>query len=195
MHELLSRNLFFIKEHVGMFKAANEYDIFDPESQQEIMRCREPKLGMLTKMLRFTDFKRNTPFDVHVVDTNAQPVVRISRGVSLLLSKVSVFDEYGHRVGGFQQKLFSIGGRFDVLDANGQVVCELKGKTLGWDFKFLVNGREIAAVTKKWAGLGRELFTTADNYILQIDESVEADDPLRLLILGSIMCIDMVLKE
>ena len=75
------------------------------------------------------------------------------------------------------------------------VRCQLKGKMLGWNFKFNVGNKEIASVTKKWAGLGKEMFTTADNYILKIEDSVEADDPVRMLILGSVMCIDMVLKE
>jgi hypothetical protein len=39
------------------------------------------------------------------------------------------------------------------------------------------------------------LFTTADNYVLQINENVPADSPLRVLILAAVMCIDLVLKE
>lgn len=195
MHEILNRNLYFIKEHVGLFKAANNYDVIDPQTQEVILHCREPRLGGFTKFLRFTDYKRNTPFDVHITTPAGEPVVRVSRGVSFFLSKVSVFDETNTRVGGFKQKLFSIGGKFDVLNPRDEVVCQLKGKILGWDFKFLVGDTPIASVTKKWAGLGKELFTTADNYVLQIDDAVPPNDPARMLILGSIMCIDMVLKE
>ena len=50
-------------------------------------------------------------------------------------------------------------------------------------------------MTKKWAGLGKEMFTSADNYILEIAESVPADSRLRILILAAVLCIDMVLKE
>jgi len=50
-------------------------------------------------------------------------------------------------------------------------------------------------VTKKWAGLGKELFTSADNYVLQINPEVPADNPIRQLIMAAVMCIDMVLKE
>ena len=53
----------------------------------------------------------------------------------------------------------------------------------------------MASVTKKWAGLGKELFTSADNYVLEIADSVSADDPIRMLILAAVFCIDMVLKE
>ncbi|MCK5761048.1 MAG: RNAase, partial [Candidatus Delongbacteria bacterium] len=54
---------------------------------------------------------------------------------------------------------------------------------------------EFAHVSKKWAGLGKELFTSADNYMLDINENVQKDNPIRLLILAAVMCIDMVLKE
>jgi uncharacterized protein YxjI len=50
-------------------------------------------------------------------------------------------------------------------------------------------------VSKKWAGLGKELFTTADNYMLSIRETVPVQGPVRLLILAAVMCIDMVLKK
>jgi hypothetical protein len=44
-------------------------------------------------------------------------------------------------------------------------------------------------------GLGKELFTSADNYVLEIGEAVPPDSPVRKLVLAAVMCIDMVLKE
>ena len=195
MHPALARNLFLVKEHVGMFKAANNYDVFDPETGEEILWCREPKLGGFSKILRFTDYKTVTPFDVHVTTPVGAPVPRIQRGISLFLSNVSVLDEDGERVGGFKQKLFSIGGAFRVLGADDQPLCELKGKWTGWNFKFVHNNVELAQVSKKWTGLGKEFFTSADNYVLQISDEVPLDNPLRILIMGAVFCIDMVLKE
>ena len=195
MHPILERNTFFVKEHVGMFKAANNFDIFDPDSNQTILLCREPNLGLFTKLLRFSDYKRNTPFHIEITDTANQPVVQVKRGISILRSVVEVLDEKGQLVGSFRQKLFSIGGKFEVLDANGNSLCWLKGSWTSWDFRFEKDGRQIAQVTKKWAGIGKELFTSADNYMLIIDPAVAAKDPVRQLILAAVMCIDMVLKE
>lgn len=196
MHPLLNQNLFLVKEHVGAFKAANNYDVFDPQSGAKIMECREPNLGPLTRLLRFTDHKQSTPFDVAVTDTAGRSVLRVRRGVSLFLSRVEVLDDGGRSVGGFKQKLFSIGGAFSMLDARGNPVCELKGKWRNRDFTVLREGREIARVGRQWSGLGKELFTSADNYMLSIDPAaVPADSPLRPLILGAVLCIDMVLKE
>ncbi len=195
MTAALDRNLFFVREHVGMFKAANNYDILDPDTGDEILHCREPELGLVTKLLRFTDYKRMTPFDVRVTMPDGLPVLQVTRGISIFLSKVEVADASGVVLGGFQQKFFSIGGKFELQDPGGRPMCMLKGKWTGWNFKFMSGEQELAHVAKKWAGLGKELFTTADNYILEISEDVPKGSALRKLIMASVLCIDMVLKE
>ena len=195
MHPVLQRNEYFVKEHVGLFKAANNYDVVDPATQQPMILCREERLGFFTKMLRFTDYKRNTPFEVIMRTPDGQPVLCVKRGITIFLSKVDVLDEAGNRVGGFKQKFFSIGGAFSVLDANDKPLCELKGKWTSWEFQFMAGQNELARVTKKWAGLGKELFTSADNYMLTISPQVPPDNPVRILIMAAVMCIDMVLKE
>ena len=195
MHEALKKNVFLVKEHVGMFKAANNYDIHDPQTGELLMECREEGLGFLTKLFRFTDAKRMTPFDIQISTPDGQQLIRITRGVSIFLSTVSVFDENDQIIGGFKQKFFSIGGAFNVLDANDQPVCVLQGKWTGWDFRFTAGENELAHITKEWGGIGKELFTSADNYALEISDAVPADHVARQLILAAVMCIDMVLKE
>ncbi|RTZ22024.1 phospholipid scramblase-related protein [Vibrio penaeicida] len=195
MVDVINKNLFLVKEHVGMFKAANNFDIYDPESGDMIMECREPTLGFFTKLLRFTDYKRMTPFDIQIKTPDGQRVVRIQRGISLFLSKVTVTDHNNELIGEFEQKLFSIGGKFALLDKRGEEMCQLEGKWTGWDFYFKNNDKELAHVSKKWAGIGKEMFTSADNYVLEIASDVPENDDVRKLILAAVMCIDMVLKE
>ena len=195
MHPALQRNMYFVKEHTGLFKAANNYDVLDPQTSQVVLHCREDDLGFFTRLLRFTDYKRMTPFDVRIKTPDGVTLVRVTRGVSLFMSHVKVLDEHDRVVGGFKQKFFSIGGAFDVLDEKEQKICTLQGKWTGWEFRFRQGETELALVTKKWAGLGKELFTTADNYVLSVSPSVAADAPVRGLILAAVMCIDMVLKE
>jgi uncharacterized protein YxjI len=195
MNSIFNNNLFFVKEQIGIFKAANNYDIFDPETQKVILTCREPNLGFFTKMFRFTDYKRMTPFEVIICTPDGETLITIKRGVSIWLSTVEVFDEKSNLIGKFKQQLFSIGGKFNVLDQHDNAVCTLKGKWTSWDFKFIKDEHEFAHVSKQWAGLGKELFTSADNYMLKIDEKVPENNRLRMLILAAVMCIDMVLKE
>ena len=195
MHPVPNRNLFFVKEHTGIFKAANNFDIYDPENQQQLMTCREEKLGFFTRILRFTEYKRMTPFNIVVSSTSGEKVLTVKRGVSLLRSKVEVLDEHDNVVGKLKQQLFSLGGKFSVLDADENFLFSLKGKWTSWDFKFVKDDMEFARVTKKWAGIGKEFFTSADNYILKVEDQVPQDNNIRVLLLGAVLCIDMVLKE
>ncbi|WP_300674866.1 phospholipid scramblase-related protein [Desulfoluna sp.] len=195
MSDVLNKNLFLVKEHVGMFKAASNFDIFDPETGATLMECREDGLGFFTKMFRFTKYKKMTPFNIIIRDQEGKQIIRVNRGLTLFLSKVSVFDANDQVIGGFKQKLFSLGGAFNVMDNQDNQVCSLKGKWTGWDFKFLMDDNQLAHVSKKWAGLGKELFTSADNYVLEVSDSVPADHVSRKLILAAVMCIDLVLKE
>ena len=195
MHPALNKNLFLVKEHIGIFKAANNYDIYDPDNGQISLECREPNLGFFTKLLRFSDYKTMTPFEVVVSSPDGQKILTVKRGIAFILSDVDVYDGEDNLVGRFKQKLFSIGGKFDVLNPAGEVLCKFKGNWISWDFGFEKDGVEFAHVSKKWAGLGKEFFTSADNYVLKIDERIPADNPLRILILAAVMCIDMVLKE
>ena len=195
MHESVNRNVFLVKEHIGVFKAANNYDIYDPETGDVIMLCREENLGALTKFFRFTKYKRMTPFDIRITTPAGQQLVRVTRGLTFLRSKVTVLNGNDEVVGGFNQKLLAIGGAFDVLDQDDQIICSLKGKWTGWDFRFIAGDTEFAHVTKKWTGIGQEFFTSADNYVLQISDAVPPDNRVRPLILAAVMCIDMVLKE
>src|ERR1700740_2925146 len=108
MNDILNRNNFFVKEHTGIFKAANNFDILDPSTQQLILTCREEQLGGLTKMLRFTEYKRMTPFHVEIKTPEGKKVISVKRGISIFLSTVEVLDENDRIIGYFKQKFFTM---------------------------------------------------------------------------------------
>lgn len=195
MNPVLNQNLFLVKEQIGMFKASNNFDIYDPATKKILLTCREPNLGFFTKIFRFTDVKRMTPFDIEVKTTAGERILSVRRGISIFRSTVKVFDEKDKCVGIFKQQFTLLGSKFNVLDNGEHVICTLQGKWTSWDFKFMKDQEEYAHVTKKWAGIGKEFFTTADNYVLEIKDTVPENDPLRLLVLAAVLCIDMVLKE
>jgi hypothetical protein len=63
-----------------------------------------------------------------------------------------------------------------------------------WDFRVLdVDGAEVATITKTWAGWTKERFTKADNYVVQMESSVE--QPLRSLVVAAALAIDVALKQ
>ena len=196
MDSILEKNLYLFKEHLGLIKAHNNYDIYDPKSKEMILHCREINLNIFYKIVRifFRDYKRMTPFEIEVRGLSGKKILKVKKGLTLFLSKIQVFDENDNIVGIFKQRL-SFKSNFDMLDKREKLVCKLKGNIIGWNFKFLKGDTEVGLVTKKWAGIGKEMFTSADNYILEIKDKVEKDSPLRLLILAAVICIDMVIKE
>jgi len=73
-------------------------------------------------------------------------------------------------------------------------VASVKGDWKGWNFRFVDNGQnEIGAITKKWAGLGKELFTSADNYIISLNE--EPSPAKATLLLAAGLAVDTVYKQ
>ena len=198
MKENLQKNIFLFKEHLGMFKASNNYDVYDPKTKEIILHCREKNLNTVYKIVRMflTDFKRMTPFEIDIRGLNGKRIIKVKKGLSLILSKIEVFDENDKLIGLFKQKLFpNLGHNFEMFDEKENLVSMLKGNLIGWNFEFLKDENKIAIVTKKWSGIGKEMFTSADNYILEIKDTVDKADPLRLLIFAAVICIDMVFKE
>ena len=118
MESPLSKNAFLVREHVGLFKAANNFDILDPETGQIVLECREERLGFFTKLLRFSNYKRYTPFHIEIREPQGHTLIHIKRGVSLFLSKVDVRDEDQALLGRFKQKFF-------LLEANSMFLARM----------------------------------------------------------------------
>jgi uncharacterized protein YxjI len=136
------------------------------------------------------------PTAVNIYESESQPpLVSVRRGFTFIRSKLHVTAADGRKLGYFRSKLLSIGGGFYVFDSADNQVAEVKGDWKGWNFRFLnKGGREIGTVTKKWAGLGKELLTSADNYIIALTDG-ETNRDTRSLLLAAGICIHVVFKE
>ena len=192
---LLERTSFFVKERAGLLKLTDTYDILDPATGLNIGIAREEP-PIWAKWLRLVIQKHMMPTTVNIYEQEGQPpVLSIHRGFTFIRSKIRVIAG-GQPLGYFQSKLISIGGGFNVFDNQNQQVAEVKGNWKGWDFKFISKqGREIGSVTKKWAGLGKELFTSADNYIISLKDLSGASPVASALLLAAGLAIDVVYKE
>jgi uncharacterized protein YxjI len=124
---------------------------------------------------------------------NGPAVLTIKRGLTFLRSRIEILDRSGQAIGYFKSKLFSLGGGFFVYDMRDQLIAEVKGDWKGWNFKFIDSkGAEQGTVSKKWAGIGKELFTSADNYMISIADDFKANAGL---LLAAGLAIDIVFKE
>jgi len=197
MSGLLDRKTLFVREHVGLFKAANAYDLVDPASQQVVGRAQEQVRGFFSKLLRFTKWKTRLAFTIHFHDAAAGDAVVLSvhRPFTWFRSVVSVTDASGRPVGQFKQKLLAIGPSMWILDDAGREIGMLTGNWTGWKLQVKDKAdRTLCAVSKQWAGVGRELFTSADNYVIDLADEVR-DTQVRRLLFAAPITADMVYKE
>lgn len=193
---MLNRNSFFIREHAGILKLTDVYDIIDPETQAKIGEAKE-EVSSLVKYMRLIINKQLMPTTINVYEggegADKKLQLSIHRGVAIFRPKVHITDGSGNPLGYLQSKAFSLGGAFRVFSAEGKEVALVKGDWKGWNFRFLLGETELGVVTKKWAGLGKELFTSADNYMIQIHGA--PNPTLSQLLLAAGLAIDTVLKE
>jgi uncharacterized protein YxjI len=193
---MLDKKLYFIREHVAMLKLTDTYDILDPTDDTQIGIAREEP-PVWAKYLRLLLNKNMLPTTVNIYEKEGSPpLFSIHKPVALFVARVEVYDGTGQLLGFFKGKFFSLGGGFWVHDAQGNQIAEVKGDWKGWDFKFINNaGAELGSVTKKWAGLGKELFTTADNYMVSLADEVAGKKEMSALLLAAALAVDIVYKE
>ena len=193
---LLNRRSFIVKEKVAVLKLTDTYDLYDPESRQPIGMARDEPPGW-AKYARLVVSKQLLPTSINVYEANnPRPVLSLKKAPALLRTTVEVCDTNGAVVGRFRSKLFSLGGGFYAFDPAGQQMAEIKGDWKGWNFRFLDNaGSELGTVSKKWAGLGKELFTSADTYAIALSDRGGQVPHQSALLLAAGLAIDIVFKE
>ena len=82
-----------------------------------------------------------------------------------------------------------------LLTDNDHLIATITGDWKAWNFVIKdAQDKEIGKVSKKWAGLAQEIFTTADKYNVNLIEDITNKEH-KMAIMASAITIDMVLKE
>ncbi|MFT7474130.1 MAG: hypothetical protein ACI81L_001051 [Verrucomicrobiales bacterium] len=129
-----------------------------------------------------------------IVGMSGGPVLTLTRPAKLFKSRIIVGDADGAEVGQIVQK--NVFGKISFnFVVGGQSIGALKAENWrAWNFRIVDNtDTEVARITKTFEGVLKTMFTTADNYVLQMHHPLE--DPLRLLAFASAVTIDVALKQ
>lgn len=197
---MLDLDQYIVKEHVGLFKLTDTYDILDPATGRKVGQAQEKVAGWM-HVLRILINKQMLPTRVSFIADpdehgNGTEVLAISRGFSFLRPKIRILANGQTEIGYFKAKLFSFGGTFFIHDTQDKRIGEVKGDWKGWNFTIRDDaGKELGVITKKWAGLGKELFTSADTYVISINKDTATGAGVRSLLLAAGLAIDTVFKE
>jgi uncharacterized protein YxjI len=195
---VLEHNTFVIKEKVKIISAVQSYDIFD--SRGTLVGTANETIGLFTQLLRWFMSKQFLPTRLEVREKPDDALVfSIRRGWYLFRSRVEVLDSQDNLIGYFKSKFFTIAGGFHVYDKDDKHFAEVKGKLLGWNYRFLTpDGKvEMGQVSKKLGAMGilKEMFTSADTFGVEVNEDL-ADEPMaKMLILAATLAIDLIYKS
>lgn len=194
---MLETRRYMVKEQVKFFKSHHSYDIFDGDTEVQI-GVAEEKIDFLTNMLRWFVSKQLMPTRVEVREIPDNSLVfTISRGWYLFRSRVEIHDADGVMVGYLKSKLFSFSGGFHVYDKNDKQFAEVKGNLFGFNYRVLTPDHdfEMGKVTKKWGGIAKELFTSADTYMVEVNDDLQEQPIGKMLVLAAALATDMIFKS
>ncbi len=184
------RTAIFVKERVAVMKLRDTYDLVDPDTQAIIGEIKDEPASW-AKWLRLLVKKAYLPTFVNVYATGQpQALLSVKKHPGFLRTRLEILDGQGGCLAQLRSKIFSLGGTFVIFDPAGQEIGQIKGDWKGWDYAATIQGQSVGMVTKKWAGVLKEVFTSADQYL------VKAERPEQLpLLLGLALAVDVVYKE
>jgi uncharacterized protein YxjI len=191
---LFTEPVMVVNQKAKLIEINQEFAVFDQAGQQ-IGSVRQVGQSAAKKVLRFVaDVDQFMTHKFQVVDSNGQVVLALTRPRKFMKSRIIVEGGDGREIGQIVQQNVLGKIRFG-LEANGQTIGSLNGENWrAWNFNIQDHtGREVARITKTWEGLAKTLFTTADNYVVQIHEPLQ--HPMLSLVVASALGVDTALKQ
>lgn len=193
---LLTQNRFFVNQKIKLIELTNEFKIRD-EAGNEIGAIKEEGQSVLKKVARFaTNLDSMMTHKYGIYDADGTKIVELVRPRAFVFSKVLVQDGNGQEIGRLEQarKVFKK-VRFSVVGTAGEELAAIQAENWrAWNFTITgPNDQPLGSISKNWGGAVKEIFTTADNYMVEIDPSVTGN--LRLLLLAAACGIDTALKQ
>jgi uncharacterized protein YxjI len=183
-----------VNQKAKLIEINNEYAIYDQNARQ-LAAVREVGQSSLKKAARFlTSLDQYMTHQLQIVDMNGAVLLSLTRPAKFVKSKIIVQDPAGNEIGQIVQQN-AIGKIRFGLESGGHSYGMIQGENWrAWNFSIKDHtDTEVARITKTWEGLAKTMFTTADNYVVQIHRPLE--DPLRMLVVASALSIDTALKQ
>ncbi|MGY1621196.1 phospholipid scramblase-related protein [Geodermatophilus sp. SYSU D00965] len=190
---LYDQPVLLVNQKTKLVELTNEYAVLDGNGTQ-IGAVVEVGQSGLRKALRFlTEFDQFLTHRLEVRDATGVVLV-LTRPAKLVRSRVVVERPTGEVLGEIVQATVFGKIRFDLV-VGGQVVGAIQAENWrAWDFAVTdAAGTEVARITKKWEGLGRTLFTTADRYVVLVHYRLP--EPLASMVIASALTVDTALKQ
>jgi len=192
MTSLLSQNTLLVNQKFTILN--NQYQIFDTENNQ--IGFIKEQSSFLRNILMFFIPKMLLPFNLQLFDENENLIATISKGYTFHLAKFSIKNSQDEEIATISQKFNFLKPSFIISDVDNNQIATITGNWRARDFHIIDNTseQEIGTVSKKWAGLAKEMFTHADKYAINISESL-SNESYRVALISTVIAIDLIFRE
>ena len=183
-----------VNQKAKLIELNNEYAIYDGNGRQ-LGAVRQVGQSMLKKAVRLIgSYDQFMTHKLQVVDMAGTVLLAVTRPAKVFKSRILINDALGQEVGQVVQQNMVGKIRFS-LEAGGQPIGSINAENWrAWNFSVKDHtDTEVARITKTWEGMAKTMFTTADNYVVQIHRPLE--EPLRTLVVASALSVDTALKQ
>ncbi|MEW2522618.1 phospholipid scramblase-related protein [Actinacidiphila alni] len=191
---LFTEPVLVVNQKAKLIELVNEYSVFD-QNGQTLGSVVEIGQSTAKKVLRFvSSVDQFLTHKLEVRDAHGQPQLVLTRPAKFIKSKVVVERANGEPLGEIVQQNAFGKIKFGFM-YNGQQIGAIKAENWrAWNFAIVDHTEtEIGRITKTWEGLAKTMFTTADNYVLQIHRPLA--DPLLSMVVASALTVDTALKQ
>ncbi|MFJ9723721.1 phospholipid scramblase-related protein [Streptomyces sp. NPDC101209] len=191
---LFTEPVLVVNQKAKLIELTNEYTVMDQNGNQ-IGSVTEVGQSTLKKVARFvSSLDQFMTHRLEIRDAYGQPQLVLTRPAKVFKSRVIVSRPDGSPVGEIVQQNM-IGKINFAMVVNDQQVGAIKAENWrAWNFAIVDHaGNEVARITKTWEGLAKTMFTTADNYVLQIH--YQLPEPLLSLVVATALTVDTALKQ
>lgn len=171
------------------FETRNKYAISTADRAQVAFAAEQQKgfLGMLFRQLA----GHWRSFEITFFGADRQPIFRAVHPFRFFFQRLEVYAPSGELLGALQQRFGVLTKKFDVEDARGNVLFEMRSSLFQlWTFPFYRAGEQMAVIEKRWSGGLTELFTDKDNFRVRYGRA-GLDPTERLLILAAAIFVDL----
>ncbi|MCA0144673.1 phospholipid scramblase-related protein [Blastococcus sp. LR1] len=190
---LYDQPVLLVSQKTKLIELTNEYAVYDGQGQQigAVVQVGQSAMKKAVRLLSSLD-----QFLTHHLEVRdaTGPVLVLTRPAKVMKSRIIVQRPDGTALGEIVQANVFGRIRFDLVAGN-QVIGSIQAENWwAWDFAVLdAAGTEVARITKKWEGLARTMFTTADRYVVLVHYRLP--EPLASMVIASALTVDTALKQ
>jgi uncharacterized protein YxjI len=191
---ILTEPVLVVNQKAKLYELTNEYVVYDQHGNQ-VGAVRQVGQSKARKALRLlTNVDQFLTHRLQLVDMAGTVLLTLTRPAKFIKSRVIVHDATGRELGALVQQNMIGKIRFAIEVADQPIGSINAENWRAWNFSIQdETGGEVARITKTWEGLAKAMFTTADNYVVQIHRPLQ--DPLHSLVVAAALCVDTALKQ